>query len=126
MWFAAISVENLKRFPITKSAKKGNKINLDFFGAKKSLEEWPDPHDRLSYVLSKELVEICTNPTHVFNKKKLSSAQEKFDLEDVDNKKSITSMDAVLLNLIDNKTIKDQNIMDDLIKFDDYVYSISY
>ena len=44
-------------------------LNGDIQSAKASLQNWPDSVHNLDYVLTKELVDIYTNPNHTFNQK---------------------------------------------------------
>ncbi|MEP6684112.1 MAG: hypothetical protein ABJA35_12665 [Parafilimonas sp.] len=97
----------------------------DIAGAKNSFNQWPDKNN-VSYLLTKELVEIYTDPGYQFNKSKFKQAFSVYDLKDEYNRQNISDMDAVLIRLLDetdNRKLTTK-VVDNLADFDDYIYTI--
>ena len=59
----------------------------------------------LDYVLTKELVDVYTNPNHTFNQSTFKSLIKNYDVTDADNKQILSDMDDILITLIDSKTL---------------------
>jgi WD40 repeat protein len=99
-------------------------LKNDIAGAKKAIEQWPE-RDNISYILSDELFEICSNRNYFYDENKLKQVFEMFDLKDEYNKQNVTDMDAVLLRLLDEKETRkfNQNTIENLADFDNYIYS---
>ncbi|MEP6465935.1 MAG: hypothetical protein ABJB05_06500 [Parafilimonas sp.] len=100
-------------------------LDKDIPGAKKSFAEWPDKNN-VSYLLTKELVEIYTNPGYHFNKTKFSQVFSAYDLKDDYNRQNINDMDAVLIRLLDEEDNRalSENAIDNITDFDNYIYAI--
>jgi len=104
-----------------------NVLKGDLQAAKKALQNWPGPQDDLSYILSKELIQICTVPHYSFNKAKFSSYIKNIDVKNEVNKDKISNMDMNMLDLIDEKNYTfSENVMNNIIAFDDYIYPLAY
>jgi hypothetical protein len=78
------------------------------------------------YLLTKELIEIYTDPSYQFNKQKFKQAFSAYGLKDEYNKQNISDMDAVLIRLLDetDKRGLTAKVIDNLADFDDYIYPI--
>lgn len=99
----------------------------DIEGARRAFQQWPELHDNISYVMTKELMEIYTNPSYVYNEANFKKRVQSFDLTNEYNKNDVADMDNVVYRLVDEAKSRKLgfNTIDNLNEFDDYLYNAS-
>jgi WD40 repeat protein len=100
-------------------------LNNDLSGAKQAFKNWPANNKNINYILTKELVDIFTEPGHSFNKNKFAEALTYFNLKDDNVKQNLTDMDAIAYRLLEEKDTRklSANTFNNLTEFDNYIYS---